>query len=188
MHALSNHHSGVEIYGVAPEGNLVGMTEYKKAILNFSYVIPNALAGMAMPGAVDSLDKDLDFLLSEGVRAILSLSESPLDEELVRGKGFLYCHVPINDFTAPTIEQVDKCIRFIDQMLTIEDKPVVVHCGAGCGRTGAVLGCYLVRRGRTAERAIGELRLARPCSIETESQRALVYQYEEHLKYRPSAD
>ncbi len=164
------------------------MTDYQRAILNFSYVLPRTLAGMARPGLINSLAEDLAFLRSEGIRAILSLSETPLEEDLVRERGFSYFHIPINDFTAPTIEQVEQCVEFVERMLTVEKKPVVIHCGAGCGRTGTMLACYFTKKGKTAEQAITEVRSMRPCSIETDGQKALVYQYEEHLKYRPPTE
>ncbi|MBI4830297.1 MAG: dual specificity protein phosphatase family protein [Candidatus Lindowbacteria bacterium] len=162
--------------------------DYKRAILNFSFVVPNGLAGMARPGTIEPLTEDLAFLKSEGIGAILSLSEISLKESVVSEHGFSYLHVPIDDFTAPTIRQVNQCIDFIERMVNAERKPVAVHCGAGCGRTGTMLACYLVKSGNTADEAIETIRSMRPCSIETESQKALVYQYEEHLKYRPPSD
>ena len=159
--------------------------DYKKAILNFSFVIPGQVAGMARPGLNSPLVEDLAFLRHQGIRAILSVSETPLEENLVHGNGFSYLHVPIDDFTAPTLEKVEKCVDFIERMVSIEDRPVVVHCGAGCGRTGTILACYWVSGGTSADEAIQMVRSSRPCSIETESQKALIYQYEEHLKFEP---
>ena len=47
---------------------------------------------------------------------------------------------------------------------------VVVHCGAGLGRTGVVLACYFVNKGLSAQNAIARVRRLRPGSIETEDQ------------------
>jgi atypical dual specificity phosphatase len=162
--------------------------DYKRAILNFSFVVPGALAGMAKPGLSGPLEEDLAFLRTEGIKAILSLSETPLEESILRKSGLAYLHVPVDDFTAPTIEQVETCMEFIERMLYAENRPVVVHCGVGCGRTGTMLACHFVRKGRTAEEAIEDTKAVRPCSIETDGQRALVYHYEEYLKYRPTAE
>lgn len=161
--------------------------DYRRAVLNFSFVVPRTLAGMARPGLFGQLGEDLAFIKSEGIKAILSLSELPLDENLLHAEGFSYLHVPVGDFTAPTLEQVEQCVSFIDRMIEEENKPVAIHCGAGCGRTGTILACYLVKKASTAEKAIENVRSKRPCSIETDTQRVLVYRYEEYLKHRPAS-
>lgn len=163
--------------------------DYRRAILNFSFVVPGTVAGMSRPGQVNTLAEDLAFLKFEGIGAIVSLSETALEEDLIRQKGFSYLHVPVDDFRAPTIEQVEHCVEFMEQTTLVENKAVVVHCGAGCGRTGTMLACYLVKSGKTAEEAIESVMAMRPCSIETDGQKAMVYQYEEHLKYKsPDAE
>jgi atypical dual specificity phosphatase len=148
--------------------------------------MPRVLAGMARPGVSGPLAEDLQFLKSEGIGAILSLSEDPLEIAALDSDGLMYLHVPVTDFTAPTIEQIELCVEFIQRMANEERRPVAAHCGAGCGRTGTVLACYFVKCGKTADDAIEITRSARPCSIETEGQRALIYPYEEYLKYKSS--
>ena len=159
--------------------------DYRRAILNFSFVMPRVLAGMARPGATGSLGEDLAFLKFEGIGAILSLTETPLEITTLDENGLMHLHVPVSDFTAPTIEQIELCVDFIDRMAHGEKRAVAAHCGAGCGRTGTVLACYLVKTGKTADEAIEITRSVRPCSIETDGQRAIIYSYEEYLKYQP---
>lgn len=155
----------------------------KRQLLNFTYIIAHRLAGMARPGQIDSLGSDLQFLVDESIGAVVSLTLAPLDADMVSAAGFRYLHVPVEDFSAPAIEQVDAFVRFVDTMLNVEDRAVAVHCGAGCGRTGTMLACYLVKTGWRAPAAVAEVRDLRPGSIETPGQEALVFQYEEHLRF-----
>ncbi len=50
---------------------------------NFSFVIEGELAGMAFPGRFADLYEDLTFLRRQGVAAIVSLTEYPVDQRAV---------------------------------------------------------------------------------------------------------
>ena len=50
-----------------------------------------------------------------------------------------------------------------------------MHCGAGIGRTGTMIACYLVDKGFSAEEAIQLVRQARPGSIETREQEQVIH-------------
>ena len=56
-------------------------------------------------------------------------------------------------------------------------KPVGVSCHAGIGRTGTTLACYLVKKGRTAEKAMQEVAIKRRAGIETDDQKQAVRDY-----------
>lgn len=140
--------------------------------VNFSFIIPGVLAGMERPGTYDSVDSDLCMLETLGICAVVSLTESPLDINELSLHGLCGLHLPVCDFSPPTLEQIDTFVRFVN-----EHQPAVVHCAAGMGRTGTMLACYLVSCGRTPELAIREVRKKRPGSVETHAQEKTIYDF-----------
>jgi atypical dual specificity phosphatase len=153
------------------------LTEEEKQLFmvpNFSWVIENRLAGVSYPGSEDALA----LLGKLGVQALLNLSEAPLPVDLLMKYKFHMEHLPLADFTAPTLEQVERALVIIDGFLA-QGLAVAVHCGAGLGRTGTILACYLVSQGSSARDAIEQVRMKRPGSVETPEQEAVIEAYEQ---------
>ena len=144
---------------------------------NFGWDIPGVLAGASLPRTGDALA----VLREAGVRAVLNLSERPLPQPLVERAGLEVEHLPLPDFTAPGLAQIEQAVAAINRFRAA-GLPIVVHCGAGLGRTGTVLACYLVSEGATAQDAIAAIRAQRPGSVETQEQAAAVALYERHLR------
>jgi atypical dual specificity phosphatase len=142
---------------------------------NFSWLIENRLAGVSYPRSEDALA----LLWQLGVKALLSLSEEPVPTDLLTRYGFQMEHLPVADFTTPTLSQVEQAVASINGFFA-QGLPVAVHCGAGLGRTGTVLACYLVSQGSSAKQAIEQVRTKRPGSIETPEQQAVIELYERH--------
>lgn len=127
------------------------------------------------------LRDDLRFLKGEGIGAIVTLSEHPLDAGPVAEFGFDAVHIPLRDRRAPEQGLIDVFVRYVDHAASA-GVPVVVHCVGGYGRTGTMLACRLVHRGRTAEEAVAEVRAKRPGSIEPGEQEEAVREYEQRIK------
>ncbi len=126
---------------------------------------------------------DFEFLKENDFEAIVSLTEFPLNEALIEEFGFSVKHIPVRDFEAPTLEQVRDFIAFAEKARA-EGKKLAVHCDAGIGRTGTILACYLVSKGYNAAKAIEEVRVKRPGSIETVEQEELVMKYEDQGRHK----
>lgn len=153
----------------------------------FYWLVEGALAGCGRPGHIASrhgkaleddeaeaaLDADLAWLREQGIGAVLTMTETPLDAEALAHYGLDALHLPVEDMTAPTPEQFERALRFIDRH-RLRGTPVVVHCLMGQGRTGVILAAYLVRLGATPERALAEVRAVCPHAVENpEQERAL---------------
>lgn len=143
---------------------------------NFSFIWEDRVAGSGHPGTGEELEASLAALREEGVLAVLSLTEDPLEMGPIRRFEMDYMHLPVDDFTAPTQEQIDEAVQFIDEQLE-HGRGALVHCRAGIGRTGTILACFLVSRGLSAPNAIRRVRRLRPGSVEVYAQEMAVHRY-----------
>jgi len=67
-----------------------------------------------------------------------------------------YYRAPIPDLGTPTEAQVAEILDRIDSAIAAGER-VYVHCWGGIGRTGTIVGCYLVRHGLSGEEALSEI-------------------------------
>ncbi len=137
---------------------------------HFAWLVPNKIAALSYPETQDAFT----LLWQLGIRVLVNLTETPLPPNNV---GILVVHIPIEGFTAPTLEQVKQAISILQDTRV----PIGVHCVAGLGRTGTILACYLVRQGISATQAMQAIRAWRFGSIETVDQEAIIYEYEKQL-------
>lgn len=142
---------------------------------NFSWLIENKLAGSGIPTSFD----ELDWILKQGVKSIVTMTENALPEEWVGDISYL--HVPTPDLTAPDMDRIDIAVDFIHKKIS-DDQAVMVHCAAGMGRAGTILACYLVKYQKySANDAIKKIRKERPGSIQSEVQELAITFYEKHV-------
>lgn len=156
------------------------------ALRNFRFLINNKLAGMAHPGLWDELESSLLELKQMGIGAIVSLEEFGLDDEALAKEGFVYQHIPIEDFSTPTLEQADQFVDFVDKQ--VEQKTAVAaHCMGGVGRTGTLLACYLVAHGHSPEAALQKVLEVSGTGVETHSQENFIHEYASHRRGREAS-
>jgi hypothetical protein len=130
-------------------------------------------------------------LLEAGVTFFLDLTEAGeyglesyapwLDQEAAAlGREVEHRRTPIRDRGTPAPEAMTHILDTIDAALAAGGT-VYVHCYAGIGRTGTVVGCYLARHGLNGEEALAEIARLRQemsggwiTSPETAAQRKMV--------------
>jgi hypothetical protein len=165
---------------------------------NSYWVEPGRLLAGEYPGAkhdgVAARDK-IGKILDAGVTFFVDLThpgelapyEELLHEEAAqRGLEAGYRRLPIRDVDVPRKpEEMVDILDTIDGALAA-GQGVYVHCWGGVGRTGTVVGCYLVRRGLSGEAALAQIAdwwqgvaksTRTPQSPETSQQMAYVRQW-----------
>jgi hypothetical protein len=131
-------------------------------------VEPGRLLAGEYPGTASRADtmERLGRLLGAGVTYFIDLTEpgelTPYEQFLPRESGpgrtgVLYARKPIRDHAVPDVrDHMAEILAYLDRALAA-GHCVYVHCRAGVGRTGTVLGCYFVNRGMEPEAALQHL-------------------------------
>ena len=150
-----------------------------------SYLVAERLLAGEYPGAADaaSAERRMRAFAERGIATFVDLTH-PADalapyEHLLPAGGRRIAH-PIVDLGTTTIPHMTRILDDVDAGLA-EGRSVYVHCWGGIGRTGTVVGCWLVRHGldeddplRTIERLRRGVADAWAASPQTAAQRAMV--------------
>lgn len=137
-----------------------------------SYVVPGVLLAAgeypgSAPGTSDSrLDAKLARFLDSGISAFVDLTDPadglepyvPTLRRLAQARDIEVVHerLTIRDMDVCDATHMHHVLDVIDGHLEA-NRSVYVHCWAGIGRTGMVVGCWLVRHGRSGEDALSEV-------------------------------
>ena len=96
--------------------------------------------------------EDLIALKARGIKSVINLREEAAESEFFsRQCGMNYLHIGVVDWSLPSIEQVATFIQFLADEA---NRPALIHCAAGVGRTGTFVACYRIAQGMAAEDAL----------------------------------
>lgn len=170
------------------------------------WVLPGQFLAGEYPGTVyfpELTRKRLDAFLAAGFNTFIDLT-SPGEiqpyEPLLREQAAYYhlsvqyTRFPIGDFGLPQPAQMTATLDAIESALSGKRK-LYLHCYGGIGRTGTVVGCYLVRQGLSGQQALDQLaawwkRVPKsnryPHSPETVQQENFIREWHNHEQRIPS--
>ena len=77
----------------------------------FTWIEQPRLAGMARPDS----PQDLAWLRKEGIELLISMTEDKPRRDWINEAGLMVFHVPVEDMTVPTPEQIDQCVSAIER-------------------------------------------------------------------------
>lgn len=132
------------------------------------WVIPGQFLAGEYPGVLyfpELTRKRLDSFLSAGFDTFFDLTTpgeiEPYQLLLQEQAGYYertihYRRFPIGDFGLPTPSQMTIILNAIQATLADGHK-LYLHCYGGIGRTGTVIGCYLVQQGLSGQQALDQL-------------------------------
>ena len=175
------------------------------------WVIPGRLLAGEYPGGKDAHDASnkLRSLLDSGIYQIINLMEAdetghqgepfvPYDDRVAdlanRSHREVTClRYPIKDLTVPAPSHMVDILDTIDKALENRTS-IYIHCWGGVGRTGTVVGCFLMRHGLADKDNViecikwlrGKDPKARRISPETDEQRDFVSSWLAYDKNSPT--
>ena len=164
---------------------------------NCYWLVPGLLLAGEHPGTPDprQLAPRLQAMLDCGLREWLNLTQAyeslPDYAELLRAQAssrtlnVIGSRHPVHDYSVPRAPEMRRILDTIDAAIKMQ-RPLYLHCHGGIGRTGTVVGCWLVERGLSGDQALALIQrkwqvMAKrdrvPVSPETEGQRIFILEW-----------
>ncbi|XP_044741575.1 dual specificity protein phosphatase CDC14C-like [Chrysoperla carnea] len=138
---------------------------------DLNWIVPNKFIAFCGPHAKSKIENGYAFHAPESyfsyfrrsnVTTIVRLNKKMYDSNRFQEAGFIHKDLFFIDGSTPS----DNILKQFISICEATDGAVAVHCKAGLGRTGSLIGCYIMKHYRmTAKETIAWIRICRPGSI-----------------------
>jgi cell division cycle 14 len=125
--------------------------------------LPTNLSSVATSNLPTPFKNVLSHFSSRNIGLVIRLNSELYSPSYFTALGIHHMDMIFEDGTCPPLPMVRKFIRLAHEMITVKNKGIAVHCKAGLGRTGCLIGAYLIyKHGFTANEIISFMRFMRP--------------------------
>ncbi|KAF2102476.1 phosphatases II [Rhizodiscina lignyota] len=126
--------------------------------------LPKSLSELQRSQGIPTPFKNvLSHFVSRNVGLVVRLNSELYSPSYFTALGIQHLDMIFDDGTCPPLQLVRKFINLAHEMIQVHKKGIAVHCKAGLGRTGCLIGAYLIyRHAFTANECIAFMRFMRP--------------------------
>ena len=117
------------------------ITNFGKSSFDYSNITDNII----ISGEYTS--NDIFVIQKLNVKCVIDMrSENIFDQSLFESIGIKYFNIPVDNYFAPELEQIDTAIEYIKSNISDENN-ILIHCKEGVGRSSLIIIAYLVTTG-----------------------------------------
>ncbi|CAI2733833.1 unnamed protein product [Schistosoma spindalis] len=138
---------------------------------DLSWIIPNKFLAFCGPHSQTKIENGyplhspeayFPYFRKRNVTTIIRLNKKVYDAKRFTNAGFAHYDLFFTDGSCPSDHIMNRFLEICENV----SGAIAVHCKAGLGRTGTLIGCYLMKHYKlTSREVIGWIRICRPGSI-----------------------
>jgi len=182
MHCIRGFYHAMRLGWINLETFDIESYEYYEAVENgdLNVIIPNKFIAFSSPHATNISEDGFAAFTPEnyipifarlGVNCVIRFNNKTYDRRKFLHAGIAHYDMFFEDGSNPPPHILSQFLKVTENHAS---GVIAVHCKAGLGRTGTLIGCYMIKNfGFKAHEAIGWLRLCRPGSVIAQQQHYL---------------
>jgi cell division cycle 14 len=138
---------------------------------DMNWIVKGKLLAFAGPDD-DGLPEFVAFAKTHSIKGVVRLNEGEYEATSLEDAHIEHLDLQVVDGSIPKLDQIREFMDFAESIIDAGRGGLAVHCRAGLGRTGTMIGAYLIRKySLDARETIAFMRVMRPGMFLTRQQR-----------------